>query len=1245
MQFAVVGENTSSDSQPNVHASSHSGGTEVTDANILTIPPLNNNIGTETSSRIASDNHSGTADLGFQETSSNTVIIATENQGTESVELSFHCQFCGDVFLLQDWQQHLQEEHGHTEMEGVLGNSEVVTLLPTCSLCSKTFLNEDELNIHKKEHSTDVGIVRMMMPGSKAEDKEHNHHCKICYKTFNEKHELKKHVRESHPNKFTQSSDKSSMFAKCPYCHKMFIQRGNNKALINHIYSSHPGKDVDCLFKEPVDEKIKCIFCGLEFVWTKSVIRHMKASHPTEFLEQEDLILSSLNLMDAKTSTKRHRRSVKDLDENDSVLFRCKHCPRQFLWEKTLKRHVQEIHDNLEESLDKKPARKKSQGAVVYCCPFCDLVSKYACAVRKHVERKHPEKVEGINVNKMEVPTMEADNVANKLKTVDKRPLELRSDFFPVIFRCPFCSYASNQGSNLIRHLTSIKHGNIFSADEIRQIKVSSFKVRQKLGGDLMKVDGTPQRSLPKLRLKGHVLSLVLKKYEILKQTKKEEKENENNEKGDEQYYEMDIENIIDMAENESDESFDEQEDEEFEMKQPRSTRTNSAHVNKKVGQNLQDRTDDKVKGKRNEDSLDEEIEETNMDAEAETLELNEDIDDEDEEPSIDNSEQSMENQQILTLDDKLNRMCRKEAGMQSDRKVHSDQRNLTEGSLIDESYVMGSNSEQSETRQEHGSKKLSDKEPTLICIGCKKEFAHFDEFKSHLSTHVNLKVEFTCTDCGDKFPLWKDFKIHAENEHDMSYTSPGIESVTLNVVKMNSKPITTFDCPYCEMLFSQSSPLEQHIIIDHSDFIQSTTIKQEPGTTQRRKSGITAISGLNCQFCECLYTSVTDIVKHMFVIHKDVDKSALLKVDNSGVRKSGRKRKAPKWLEEESQTESKSKLSKSVRVVENEIKTSKKSSETANSKHLKEGQKENLKCSTVNTRKQTKEISVEACSPKNATNFRDEDSTVITSPKRSEKAIQQKPTMSKAQENLTCRNENSGSVDPSFDINKCPHCDFVAKRSSALAFHINFKHSNIKMKQELSESADKCVKKISELDLQPNRKGLFKNKIQKDSETEGASVKGESENSKLGESDPADDGIGEKNIPDKAIRILNDANEESPVTEIGNESEMLDEAAEFGDSDDDFRPGSDDDEEDDGDSDLDDLTDEDNEGFSLSVMLDCPYCTTGNFDVFNNLEEHVKLNHPEKADSISIAALNTRIALDGTLKTPNMIHTCNYCT
>ncbi|KAL4231292.1 hypothetical protein ACF0H5_008872 [Mactra antiquata] len=1079
----------------------------------------------------------------------------------ENINFSFYCQECGMTCKkLDDWKQHLYDVHGILQVEESPDNDNTVALLPSCSVCSKTFVDDNELNEHLKNSS--CGNEENIPADVNDENEDDNisesvtYKCQYCTEKFTSREKLKDHIENTHPGKPLLEGSNSNMFTKCPYCHKMYVHRGVNKALINHILTAHADKHPPD--DSTSEESIACKFCGAEFFWKKSLIRHMKEVHPDEVNAEGDAIFDEIGLQEVQFPRRRVRRSIKDVNSQEMVILKCPICPKTFIWEKSLKRHMVSAHKEDCEETEMKGSAKE-----VYKCPHCSQVSKYACSVRKHLERKHKSLVKNIDLNKMKIPKVLAAGV--EVKKIDQRPVEVRLNMCRRIYRCPFCNYATQQPSNLTRHLTSRTHGHIFTAAEIKAMGLRTFRVFNKSNvsdTNLDTVEETVKSTLPKLKMKRRALDIVLRKFEILKQRNSTDKENTKEAQRND-YSELDIENIVIAADDDSDDGFDED------------------------GDNDDDYIDVVEVG-------DNENDDVNDDGEVKSAAVDDDNNDKIGNTEGDGNDNTDKDSRIENVS----------------KKVDSHKDKLTEIGNVENHDVL-----------EAWKAGQDPEEWTVKCIECDKVFKDYDIFKKHLHFHVNLKVNFYCSECKENFPLLKDIQKHLRRKHSLKSSEMEVRYVTMTRVEIDKKPLVTYDCPYCDVLFSQSGPLYKHIVYDHSDCIDSSRIKSEKGLSNVSQKQI-VITSYRCQFCECSYHRITDIVKHMGLIHADVVK---VSKRDSSVRKSGRKRKVPKWLEDEIEFTPASKKTRDYEELEIDdnndddyndygeydnddewrapnISPRKKTRKTKDGAMVNKKDKiigKETKSANEETKNETNVTSEEnsgnASVVRTAENEENNETVAravsesgltessVATGQKSESPKKPKPPKKKVSKVKAVPEISVTEVIPS--MHKCPHCNFTAKRSSALTFHINFNHA--KIKEEPNDTSDDY--------------GIMRqNSILTNQITERTNVLS---------------AVNEQQIVN-TFENIDDAAIDHDDDDVDYNIEDVDyniEDIEFGDSDDDYAPTV------------------DNEGTSVafSVKLGCPYCEDEFFPTLAFVREHINKQHPESIESFNIADVKTRVDVD----------------
>ena len=282
----------------------------------------------------------------------------------ECAEPTYFCQICGKGFIFEEnWQYH--ETHLHKTNR--------------CNVCKIDCLNRDGLKAHflqkhklEKSYEEEVG------------------HCDLCLLEVSSKGLLEKHLKEKH-----QFGKKKC----CPYCdHK---SAGGWPDLKYHIDYHHPkngDKKYFCdtcnegfIYKESVKlhknskhQKHVCHICGMEYSGKMNLKEHMLKNHKNESETKDWICETCAYSAPTKKSLTAHitvKHAIEKHDncpiceyhapdmkhihvhidskhpEHDKKTFVCNHCPRSFIFEASLKKHLEN-----QRTMAKNRAKKISLG-------------------------------------------------------------------------------------------------------------------------------------------------------------------------------------------------------------------------------------------------------------------------------------------------------------------------------------------------------------------------------------------------------------------------------------------------------------------------------------------------------------------------------------------------------------------------------------------------------------------------------------------------------------------------------------------------------------------------------------------------------------------------------------------------------------------------------------------------------------------------------------------------------------------
>lgn len=190
----------------------------------------------------------------------------------------------------------------------------------------------------------------------------------------------------------------------------------------------------------------------------------------------------------------------------------------------------------------------------------------------------------------------------------------------------------------------------------------------------------------------------------------------------------------------------------------------------------------------------------------------------------------------------------------------------------------------------------------TLICSICSKELNSHHKFLYHLASHDNkhINVTFKCPECTAAFSFFNDIQDHCITEHNKTDISVSYLDCTNVIVNSTSAITDLMQCPYCVSVLSRLDQLQTHVTKTHSDQIQMICVKHEvDGEESVSAKSVLIVYG--CRHCDQSFHTISDVIQHTEAKHPNMSSK------NFG--KSTRKRKPPKWLEDDGRYTSPKKL------------------------------------------------------------------------------------------------------------------------------------------------------------------------------------------------------------------------------------------------------------------------------------------------------------------------------------------------
>ena len=239
-----------------------------------------------------------------------------------------------------------------------------------CDICSKTFPEKDELDIHTKEDH----------PNSEYHPKKINKRkCHICSLTFGNKIRFERHYKEIH-----QIID----MYQCELCPKSFERR---ESLMRHTKYVHT---------KGVKSSVVCDLCGKTFTTSTTLRKHHQAVH----LQIKDYICEICNKAFGESKdVKIHIKMVHEKIKDDI----CDLCGQSFVNRFALRNHVKNIHLGIKDHICKhcgkgfitlaklnEHSRYTHEGYKPHKCPYCDRGFPMPNKLRLHMKSVH----RGLNV-------------------------------------------------------------------------------------------------------------------------------------------------------------------------------------------------------------------------------------------------------------------------------------------------------------------------------------------------------------------------------------------------------------------------------------------------------------------------------------------------------------------------------------------------------------------------------------------------------------------------------------------------------------------------------------------------------------------------------------------------------------------------------------------------------------------------------------------------------------------------------
>ncbi|XP_030833353.1 zinc finger protein 585A [Strongylocentrotus purpuratus] len=281
----------------------------------------------------------------------------------------YGCDVCGLMYTQKQFvMRHKRVKHGAASPDKPSALNS--TLSPwTCTDCNKTYVNEKSLTRHQKEKHGKVFEAQYQLSGAKGQGPG-DFECDLCVQSFTTPTAFNAHLQEVHGIE----------------PHPSDLKKGGTKRKVAVLPTGTNVASKDA--QSNVLGSTRCYICGKTFIRYSFLHDHLRQHHGIEPLTRGGTQIQETSQVSQIEQNGTNPAEDQDKVEQIDMLgkpmdyynrprpFKCKLCPRRFVYRHVLKRHEYKVH----------------LGGSKFTCSFCqkgfDMESQLLVHVQKHTKNR-----------------------------------------------------------------------------------------------------------------------------------------------------------------------------------------------------------------------------------------------------------------------------------------------------------------------------------------------------------------------------------------------------------------------------------------------------------------------------------------------------------------------------------------------------------------------------------------------------------------------------------------------------------------------------------------------------------------------------------------------------------------------------------------------------------------------------------------------------------------------------------------